>query len=479
MIELESLLQSQFKMARFRGDQKSIIEAALRGENTLIVKPTGGGKSLCYQFVAAAQEDLVLVVSPLIALMQDQTDKARGFGLQATFINSALEKSEREKRMRQLANGQHRMLFVTPERFRKEEFWQVLEGRKIRLFVIDEAHCISQWGHDFRPDYSRLGEIRERLGNPVTMALTATATPEVRKDIVRILKLDPLQEFREGIRRPELALHVHDLYGWDQKIQSLVGLRYQNPGPMILYFTLIQSLYKVSEELSRLNLPHITYHGQLPAGVRRRNQDEFLQSEDALILATPAFGLGIDKPNIRSVVHAETPGSMEAYFQEVGRAGRDGQPAACHLLYDQEDVASQMEFIKWANPDPGFISTVYNLIESGGPALAQEGLEHLRRQMNFYNSRDFRVETSLNLLLRWDCLEVAKNRLGYKAVEPPTTEILQELSSMKRTETQNRKLLQFVTWIQDLENCRMSTMQQYFGEEPEACGLCDVCQKRN
>jgi ATP-dependent DNA helicase RecQ len=477
MRNLEEILKAEFGYAEFRGDQRAILECVLSGGSALGLMPTGMGKSLCYQFPAKILKGLGIVISPLIALMQDQVQKAREHGIDAIFINSSLGKSEREERLEKLKKGRYQLLFVTPERFRKPEFLEALVGREISLLSVDEAHCISQWGHDFRPDYSRVGEFREKLGNPPTLALTATATPAVQKDILGQLGILSAPIFSSGIERPNLSLNVHDVYGSDEKIRGVIGLRHQNPGAGIIYFSLIQTLYKASEELTRLGLEHLIYHGQLPPEIRRKNQQDFIKSENALILATPAFGLGIDKENVRLLIHAEMPSSLESYYQEVGRAGRDGKLAQCHLFFDQEDVSIQMEFIKWANPDAGFVRQVYRLIEAGGPGLANDGIDFLRAQLNFYNKRDFRVETSVNLLERWGALEEDKSRLGFRAVQEPDDSLFRQLEDSKRINSQNQKLLTMVQWVQNLESCRMAQIHEYFGHEAKICGICDYCTK--
>ncbi len=473
--DAKSVLKHNFGHSEFRGDQEAVLRSVFAGQSALVLMPTGMGKSLCYQLPALMLQGLTVVISPLIALMQDQVDKAQAHGLKATYLSSTLTRDERLDRYDRIGKGDFQLVYVTPERFRKPEFLDVIKKRQIALLAVDEAHCISQWGHDFRPDYSRLGEFREILGNPVTLALTATATAAVQKDILRELKIEGAPTYHSGIERPNLALRVHDVYGLDEKVRGIVGLRHVVPGPAIIYFSLIQTLYKVSSELARLNLRHTIYHGQLPAPERKRNQRRFIEGESDLILATPAFGLGIDKRDVRLLVHGETPNSIEAFYQEVGRAGRDGNPSECHLFYDQEDVSIQMEFIKWANPEPDFVLKVYRLIEAGGPGLQDDGMDHLRSQMNFYNKRDFRVETSVNVLERWGSLKEDNSKFGYAAVQEPTPEQLDVKAVQNRLKTQNQKLLDMVRLATLETGCRMQEIYQYFGHSSGPCGKCDLC----
>lgn len=469
-MNLRAVLKQKFGFEEFRGQQEEIISSLMRHEDALVIMPTGAGKSLCFQFPAVMMEGLTLVVSPLIALMKDQVDQARARGLQATFINSSLTGQERRERLRQISAGRYQLLYVTPERFRKEEFWQAIESRQVSLLAIDEAHCVSQWGHDFRPDYSRLGEVRQRLGQPTTVALTATATEDVRSDIIRQLHLDEnVNQFFDGFERPNLQLNVLDVYGTDEKIRLIAALRGQQGGSVVVYFSLIQTLERISSELQRIGMDHLIYHGQMGTKGRKQHQETFLQGEGLMILATPAFGLGIDKPNIRTVIHAEIPGSIEAYYQEVGRAGRDGLPSDCYLLFDPDDISIQMDFIKWSSPDPNFIQQVYLLIQRNRMQVQQQGHDYLREQMNFYNRRDFRVETAVNLLQRWDCLSLEPVRPGARQLAWEITGELPEeyLGSdwhRYKLETQNKKLLGLVQLAQNFSTSEelKSKIYEYF-----------------
>lgn len=443
-MNIQEILESRWGYKTFRGEQQKIIEQILQKQNALVVMPTGSGKSLCFQIPSVIFKGLTLVVSPLIALMKDQVDDALGKNLKVAAIHSGMSKEEREKVLKKLSSQSLQLLYVTPERFRKDDFWQALSVNTMDLLVIDEAHCISEWGHDFRPDYSRLGEIRQKLGEPCTLALTATATKEVQADILKQLRIESTaQVFDAGARRENLILKTYPVYGLEEKIRAFVGLHHQNPGAQIVYFSLISTLEKFSRELQKLSMSHGVYHGQLPDGVRRRQQEDFLKNSNGLILATPAFGLGINKPDIRLVVHAEVPGSVEAYYQEVGRAGRDGRDAQGALLYDEDDVAIQMDFLKWASPEPEFIVRVYRILDTHRDQVRSGGLDYIRGQMLFYHQRDFRLETALNQLERYGFIE-GRDAKNWRCVEDPSGELVDEELHKKRMRQQQKKLLQMI-----------------------------------
>lgn len=483
-----ALLQRLFGLPDFRPFQAEALSVVLEKRDLLLLLPTGGGKSLVYQYVAGLREGLVLVVSPLIALMDDQVLKTEKLGLRGRQLHSGLDRPTREARLKEVAEDQVDILFVTPERFRKTEFREVLSGLvargRLRLMAVDEAHCISQWGHDFRPDYSRLGEIRAFLGNPPTLALTATATVNVQNDVLKSLNMEDATVLRAPMHRPNLGLFVHDVYGWDEKIRGIVGLRHQalaggGGGSVVVYTALVNSLYKVKRELERLGLAPLLYHGQMNPGQRRKSLRDFMAGDDAIMLATPAFGLGIDKPNIRAVIHAETPGSIESYFQEVGRAGRDGLPAAGHLLRDPDDLSIQEEFVKWANPEEPVIEQVYRLIEKRDPDLDRRGFDYLREMINYHNKRDYRAEAAVAMLERWGCLTAASDlRFPFVAAGEPGQP---EFASMK-TDTRRRvgaqKLYQLAQLLETKSGCRQQDVLAYFGETIGPCGICDLCLAR-
>ncbi len=478
---LEKHLLEKFKYDSFRFPQKEIIEKTLAHESLLALMPTGAGKSLTYQFAATLCEgnELVLVISPLIALMQDQTKKAIDYGIDATFINSSLSADQKENRMKQIGDGKYKLVFVAPERFRKLAFWDCLEKRKVKLFVVDEAHCISLWGHDFRPDYAKLQQYREKLGLPALLALTATATAEVQNDIAKQFKLDLSKDLiLGGLERPNLSLNILETYAAEDKNEKLLELLAKHADQSgVIYFSLIQTLENAARFLYQNKIQFQKYHGDLPPDQRRRNQNDFITGKVQWILATPAFGLGIDKSNIRAVIHYEIPSSIEAYFQEVGRAGRDSLPASGYFLYSEDDLTIQMQFLNWAYPEKEFIEKVYDLIDSRPDVVAQNGFEFLREQMVFKNKKDYRVNAAVSILTRWECLEETDTPFGFKAVQAPTSENfdLEDQNVLKKEH--QKKLLSLLRFIQNNELCRLVQVYQYFGyDKKEICEICDVCR---
>jgi ATP-dependent DNA helicase RecQ len=379
---LESHL-ARFKLTSFRPGQREVIAAILGGNDCLCIMPTGGGKSLCYQLPAVARDGMTLVVSPLIALMKDQVDGLTRLGIAATHINSSLSAAEAYQRMDEMAAGRFDLVYIAPERLRSSLFLEKLRETKVQLLAVDEAHCISEWGHDFRPDYARLGKLRQRLNNPQTIALTATATPDVRGDIVAQLRIREAKIFITGFSRPNLRFEVQQVFSEPDRDRILINFLRETPGAGIIYSATRKGCEQLVPVLAatagrRVDL----YHAGLEPDVRRRVQDEFMSGKTPIIVATNAFGMGIDKPDLRFVVHYNIPGTLEAYYQEAGRAGRDGDPSRCLLLYAQRDRRIQEFFIESAYPEPEIVRAVYDFLRQIPGDPIELTLEEIRERLN-------------------------------------------------------------------------------------------------
>ncbi|HLL59724.1 MAG TPA: ATP-dependent DNA helicase RecQ, partial [Allosphingosinicella sp.] len=333
MTEPLSILRSTFGFSEFRGHQAEVVARVMAGKHTLAVMPTGAGKSLCYQVPALARAGTALVISPLIALMHDQIRAADGFGIKAAALTSADE--DREETVARLRRGDLDILYVAPERASGEGFKNLLSQIPLSLIAIDEAHCVSEWGHDFRPDYRLLRPLLDRFPGVPRLALTATADRQTRADILVQLGIPEDGLVLAGFDRPNIRYHVHARDGIGAQLKALMS---EHPGPGIVYATSRAATEKLAEQLGRSGRKVLAYHAGLDARVRAANQRAFVTSEDMVMVATIAFGMGIDKPDVRFVAHAGLPKSIEAYYQEIGRAGRDGLPADTLTLYGLEDM---------------------------------------------------------------------------------------------------------------------------------------------
>lgn len=354
-------LQNQFGFDDYRSGQEEAIKSILSGRDALIVMPTGAGKSLCYQLPALALPGVTIIVSPLIALMKDQVDDLQERNIPATFINSSISGAEIANRLRDVASKKIKILYIAPERFYDKKFVEALQSIEVSLFAVDEAHCISEWGHDFRPSYLQLKNSIEKLSRPTVIALTATATPDVREDIISSLGLSNPYILVTGFDRPNLNYSVIRATP-TEKIEHALDLIQKTTGPVIVYAGTRDTVDTLVELLSLNNVSVVGYHAGLDSEERSLNQQRFMNDKVRVMVATNAFGLGVDKPNVRLLIHFDMPGTMEAYYQEAGRAGRDGDLSHAILLYHPSDRYLREFFLEGENPSPELIRSVYSYL---------------------------------------------------------------------------------------------------------------------
>jgi ATP-dependent DNA helicase RecQ len=343
--KLRNLLRRTFRLQRLRPGQREVIDSVLAGRDTLAIMPSGAGKSLCYQLPALQMRGTTIVVSPLIALMKDQSDKLEKRGVDTAPVNSALSARELREAMRRIRASEADFIFTTPEQLAAPEFLKKLKASPIDLFVVDEAHCITQWGHDFRPAFSGLGKALRALGNPTLLALTATATPDVIEDIARQLGRPRMRVLNAGVYRPNLYFEVLQVTNATEKKQALLEV-VRSGGAGIVYCATVREAKAVHAWLAGEGVKAELYHGRLGGRERTQRQEAFMSGKARTMVATNAFGMGIDRQDIRYVAHYQLPGSLEAYYQEAGRAGRDGKEARCTLLYDHADRRVQLYFAR-------------------------------------------------------------------------------------------------------------------------------------
>ena len=433
-------------------------------------------------------EGATLVVSPLIALMKDQVDALRARGLPATFINSSIPEVEQRARIESLRHREHKLVYIAPERFRSSRFNAALQAVPIALFAVDEAHCISTWGHDFRPDYLRLRHVIRSLGKIRTLALTATATPYVRSDIIQQLGLDRPQTFVSGFDRPNLRIEVVHTEKEREKITRIKRLAEAHDGSGIVYTSTRKAVEQVGRELKKLGLRVSTYHAGMTDAVRVREQEDFMNGRTQMIIATNAFGMGIDKPDIRFVAHYQIPGSIEAYYQEIGRAGRDGLPSTCVLLFNYADKNTHDFFIEGSYPELPLIKDVYNALvrtELKQIQLSTSEIAHLCSHKN-----EMAIQSALYLLERAGHIErTASNRAenGRRLTrtivmrdELPGTPLRVDPRQVSgRAELERRKLRELIEFCYT-ENCYRGHILDYFGDRHHSreCGTCGNCSPR-
>jgi ATP-dependent DNA helicase RecQ len=483
-----SSLRKHFGFDDFREGQRDVIGSILEGKDAVVVMPTGSGKSLCYQLPAMILDGATLVVSPLIALMKDQVDALRARGLPATFINSSIPESEQRARIEALRRREHKLVYVAPERFRSSRFNSALQSIPISLFAVDEAHCISTWGHDFRPDYLRLRNVIRSLGKVQTLALTATATPYVRSDIIQQLGLTQPQTFVSGFDRPNLSIEVVHTERERQKIAHIKSLAQRVQGSGIIYASTRKSVEQVGMKLKDAGLSVVTYHAGMSDSVRIKAQDDFMSGRKQMIVATNAFGMGIDKPDIRFVVHYQMPGSIEAYYQEIGRAGRDGLPSTCVLLFNYADKNTHDFFIEGSYPDISVIKQVYDSLASTELKRIELSTSEIARRTGETN--EMAVQSALYVLERAGHIQrtaPAMNRGGRGAQqgrsiimldEVPATQLRIDAGDVsRRGELERRKLREMIDFCYT-DYCYRAHILRYFGDRQHQrqCGTCGNCK---
>jgi ATP-dependent DNA helicase RecQ len=479
---------AMFGHSALRPGQADVIRDIMAGRPVIAVMPTGAGKSLCYQLpaiVLAERGDVTLVISPLIALMKDQVDALRARGVPAVALTSAAGSDEQREIIEGIRAGLYTLIYVAPERFRSPRFLEALRVMhgKLGLVAIDEAHCISEWGHDFRPEYRRLGEVVRQLGAPRIAAFTATATPEVRRDIAAQLGLAAPELHVRGFDRPNLYYTVARVGGGDDKLAQLTELvRTRCGGVALVYASTRKNAEKYAAALKTAGMRTRVYHAGLEGAVRERAQDVFMSGQLDVIVATNAFGMGVDKSDIRLVVHADIPRSPEAYYQEAGRGGRDGKPTRCVLLFNHSDIKLQEFLIDASYPSPELLRGIWKLLRDQ-PQLGRLGpddeLEDRLRGKLGGDVKGAMMGSALRLLERHGMLRRDDERLAATRPEPGVYAPLDVESLARRAEVERSKLKTMIEYAY-YPRCRRQFVLEYFGDKDwldraRRCGACDTC----
>ncbi|HEY3041513.1 MAG TPA: RecQ family ATP-dependent DNA helicase [Pyrinomonadaceae bacterium] len=518
-------LREHFGFADFREGQREVITAVLEGKDAVVVMPTGSGKSLCYQLPAMMFSGATLVVSPLIALMKDQVDALKVRSLPATFINSSLPEREQWTRIDALRQGHFKLVYVAPERFRSRRFLEALRSISVSLFAVDEAHCISTWGHDFRPDYLRLKGVAHALNANGTrtriLALTATATPYVRSDIIQQLGLKEPQTFVSGFDRPNLTIDVVHTEKEREKVAHIKRLAKAHDGSGIIYASTRKAVEQVALQLQGQGLSVSAYHAGMGDAVRVRAQEDFMTGRTQMIVATNAFGMGIDKPDIRFVAHYQMPGSIEAYYQEIGRAGRDGLPSWCVLLFNYADKNTHDFFIEGSYPNAEVVRDVYNALVATGLKRIELSASEIAKRTGVRN--EMAVQSALYLLERAGHIQRVASSVnagwrgssdsspgeattGTAGVSPalvtadssrdktqrqrraivmldsvPATNLRVTPHEVERRAAQERRKLREIIEFCYTEYCYRAHILDYFGDRhhPRQCGTCGNCSSHS
>jgi ATP-dependent DNA helicase RecQ len=476
--ELHRSLRITFGLEQLRPGQAEVIGGVLQGQDTLAVMPTGAGKSLCYQLPALHLAGTTIVVSPLISLMKDQVDKLQDRGLEALQVNSTVTGRSEEDALERIEQEASEFVFTTPERLTNPEFLDTLRSTTIDFVVIDEAHCISQWGHDFRPSYLALRKAIEDLGNPPLLALTATATAEVIEDVKRQLGRPDMRVVDTGIYRPNLELQVEHVSGDQEKRAELLRILEAVDGTGIIYAATVKHVEEVTDFLQGEGFDVLGYHGRLAGKRRKDSQERFMAGHLKAMVATNAFGMGIDKADIRFVLHYDFPGSLESYYQEAGRAGRDGALAHCILLYDANDRRTQLFMLSGRFPSDAELEKVYAALENLGART--EAVPAARVQDYAGRMARTKVRVALTRLEDSGILQQSRPdhfRLSRRRLKPG--ELAAMAAEWEERDRRDREKLERMEAYARTAYCRWRVLREYFGESgaEERCGGCDNCRR--